>query len=400
MIVNQAVILAGGFGTRLGERSINTPKPMQLIAGKPFLSYLLWNLKRNGITKIIISVGYLSSKIIEYFEDGTKFDLEISYIKENEPLGTAGPLKLCRNRLDTYFFLLNGDTIFDINYHELSLLLIKEKGIGAISLLSEEETSRYGLVNLNDSKVVSFNEKKLSQSGLINGGVSVFNNKLLDYIDDGPCSLEKDIFPKLIKEGSLLGKDFDGFFIDIGIPETLSAAQTLLPKWKKKDAFFLDRDGVINIDYGHVCSPERFKFTNGAIKAVKRLNDLGKLVIIITNQAGIAKGFYTENQFKNFMQWINSQLQKKGAHFDAYYYCPHHPYQGDMQYRKNCNCRKPKSGMFELALEEWELEPNKCVMIGDKESDLLAAKKIGVKGYLFNANEESLDQFVLDKLIF
>ena len=189
MIVNQAVILAGGFGTRLGERSINTPKPMQLIAGKPFLSYLLWNLKRNGITKIIISVGYLSSKIIEYFEDGTKFDLEISYIKENEPLGTAGPLKLCRNRLDTYFFLLNGDTIFDINYHDLSLLLIKEKGIGAISLLSENETSRYGLVNLNDSKVVSFNEKKLCQSGLINGGVSIFNNKLLDYIDDGPCSL-------------------------------------------------------------------------------------------------------------------------------------------------------------------------------------------------------------------
>ena len=135
---------------------------------------------------------------------------------------------------------------------------------------------------------------------------------------------------------------------------------------------------------------KNFQWINGAQETIKLANDLNILLIVVTNQAGIARGFYTENDFKLFSEQINNQLIDYGGHIDATYFCPHHPLEGIQKYKKVCNCRKPKSGMLEQAINEWNLDKEKCFLIGDKESDIQAAKKCGINSHLFSYKNENL----------
>ena len=133
--------------------------------------------------------------------------------------------------------------------------------------------------------------------------------------------------------------------------------------WSWKDtvkAVFLDRDGVINIDYGFVHSMDNFKYIEGAKEMIKMANDFGILVIVVTNQSGIARGYYTEEEFKLFTEEINEDLKNFDAHIDATYFCPHHPKEGIGKLRKDCDCRKPKTGLLMKAIKEWNLDKNKC----------------------------------------
>ncbi len=393
MRIEQAVILAGGLGKRLGEKSLNCPKPMQLIDEKPFLDNIIWNLKRHDIKRIVLSVGYLSEKISHYYRDGSSIDVEIIYVNEDSPAGTGGALKLCSDFLDEYFLLINGDTLFDINYHDLAKSFPKNKLVH-IALNFVQDVSRYGEVTTHNCEVISFKEKGESHPGYINSGVSIMNKKILDYIQSYPYSLEIDLFPNLISKKLISSKKYDSFFLDIGIPETLKAAEKLIPKWKKKSVLFLDRDGVVNFNYGYVHSLDNFELIPNALETIKLANDLGFLVIIITNQAGIARGFYSEEQFQDFSNEINNYLIKKGAHIDATYYCPHHPSAGIGKYKKDCECRKPKPGMIEKAIIDWEIEKENSFLIGDNESDIIAAKECGINGYLFsNKNDNLLEIF-------
>ncbi|MBF0103400.1 MAG: D-glycero-beta-D-manno-heptose 1,7-bisphosphate 7-phosphatase [Desulfobacterales bacterium] len=159
-------------------------------------------------------------------------------------------------------------------------------------------------------------------------------------------------------------------------------------------AVFLDRDGVINKDFGYVYTPDRIIFIDGAIDAVKFLNSLGLLVIVVTNQSGIARGLYTEAQFKELTQWIDNQFMLSGAHIDATYYCPHHPEAAIEAYRIQCECRKPAPGLIDLAVKDWNIDLSKSFLIGDKPRDIQAAQAKGIPGYLFN--QQNLLSFVLN----
>jgi len=392
--ISQAVILAGGKGSRLGEKSKNCPKPLQEINGEPFLDYLIWNLKRYGIKKIILSVGYLGDQIISRYKNGYKFGVEIIYIKETKPLGTGGALFLCKEKLDEHFFLINGDTIFDINYHELGYKLLNKQATGVLGVNFSQNANRYGSVTIKKDLVLSFEEKSFKKNCYINGGVLAFRKNIFDFLDKETLSLEIDVLPKLVSRGLLQAVKFNNFFIDIGIPETLNDAQKLLPKWKNKGVILLDRDGVLNIDYGYVCTRKRFKFVEGAVNSIKLFNRLGLLVIVITNQSGIGRGFFNEEKFNKFMEWINNELKSQGAHLDDWFYCPHHPIEAKGKYKKDCDCRKPKSGLIKSAIKTWKFDKEKAILIGDKESDLNAAKNLNIKSYKFDHNNERLDTFV------
>lgn len=142
-------------------------------------------------------------------------------------------------------------------------------------------------------------------------------------------------------------------------------------------AAFFDRDGTINVDTGYVHSIEEFQFIDGMPEFIKKWNDWGYKVIVITNQAGIARGYYTEDDMHNLHEYMNKELAKIGAHIDAFYFCPHHP-----DFTGVCHCRKPKPGMIEQAIKDWDIDVTQSVMFGDKQSDIDAAKKCGIKGYL------------------
>jgi D-glycero-D-manno-heptose 1,7-bisphosphate phosphatase len=157
-------------------------------------------------------------------------------------------------------------------------------------------------------------------------------------------------------------------------------------------AVFLDRDGVLNVDTGFACSPEEFAFTEDAPAAVKRLNDLGYLVIVVTNQSGIGRGLFNEDRFVEFTRWIEAELRSRGAHIDATYYCPHHPTEASPPYLLACACRKPEPGMLLDAIADWGIDASRSAFIGDAERDLEAARRAGVRGLLFEGG--SLLEFV------
>ncbi|WP_010681358.1 D-glycero-beta-D-manno-heptose 1,7-bisphosphate 7-phosphatase [Acetivibrio cellulolyticus] len=147
-------------------------------------------------------------------------------------------------------------------------------------------------------------------------------------------------------------------------------------------AVFLDRDGTINVEKNYVYKIEDFEFIDGTKEAIKRLNDNDYKVIVITNQAGIARGYYKEEDVFKLHNFMNKELSKIGAQVDAFYYCPHHPTAGDEKYRIECNCRKPKSGLIVKAVKDFELDLSKCWLIGDKESDIIAGQRVGIKTIL------------------
>jgi len=227
-----AVILAAGHGSRLMPLTKEIPKPMLKINEKPFLEYLILQLKRDGITDILICVGHMSEKIIDYFGDGSIFDVKIKYSK-SKIMGTAGELKNAENILKNHdnFIVMNGDSIFDVNINELIEFHEKNNSIASVCLRKIKDVHRYGAVIINDEKMITnFSEKSINGVGLINAGIYVINNKVFDLIPSGTSSIEKDIFPQIINQDGLFGTLKEGFFIDIGTPDDYKRAQNEIKK--------------------------------------------------------------------------------------------------------------------------------------------------------------------------
>lgn len=227
----EAIVLAGGLGTRLQSVISEIPKPMAPIAGQPFLYYILKWLEKNGITRVIFSVGYKWEII--YNEFGEHFNsIELVYSIEDLPLGTGGAIALAMSKLKTeIFFIINGDTFFETNLNYL--LSFHESGKFDLSLILKpmQNFDRYGTVEIDkNDKIVCFNEKEPKNSGLINGGIYLANTSIKQYFPSTEkFSFESDFMGKTIKKMSFGGLIMDQYFIDIGIPEDYKKAQKELP---------------------------------------------------------------------------------------------------------------------------------------------------------------------------
>ncbi len=232
-IVTQALILAGGRGTRLGSITDSCPKPILPVAGRPFLSYLISRLARLGVTDVILSTGYHAGLIRETLPEGERDGVRIRHCVETEPAGTGGAVKLAGSLLAERFLVLNGDTLFDVDVQALGRLLHHHvQAEAAVALREVDDAARYGRVSVEQNRITAFAEKSGEGRGLINGGVYCLQRRSLARLPAGPSSLERDFFPLLAAEGSLYGQVFAGYFIDIGLPETLGRAQTELPAWE------------------------------------------------------------------------------------------------------------------------------------------------------------------------
>ena len=163
-----------------------------------------------------------------------------------------------------------------------------------------------------------------------------------------------------------------------------------------KKAVFFDRDGTLNVDTAYLYRIEEFRWEEGAVEAIRYCNDRGWLVIVVTNQSGVARGYYTEADVERLHAWMNEDLEKHGAHIDAFYYCPHHPQGAVAQYAKECDCRKPAPGLVETACREYGIDEAKSVLIGDKERDVECAERAGVRGILYPGGSllDALRQYI------
>ncbi len=389
--VEQAVFLVGGRGTRLGALTHHTPKPLLKVGSAPFLETLLNEAARHGFREILLLAGHLA-EIVRHYDGLMIRDCRLKVLVEPSEAGTAGALHFARPHLAERFLLANGDSFFDINL----LALTQDTGAAPVARLAlrlVEDAGRYGRVEVKGDRITSFREKGDSGAGLINAGIYVLQKSVIDRISTLPASIEKDIFPQLAELGLVEGRVFDGAFIDIGIPDDFARAQTLIPNLTKRPMAFLDRDGVINRDVGYASRPDQIEWMPGAIKAIRLLNDRGFYVATVTNQAGIARGFYTADDVIHLHAWMNEQLAKHGAHVDSWHFCPHHPTEGLTDLTGPCACRKPNPGLLEAAADTWHPDRGRSFLIGDKATDLQAANTFGVVGHFYEG------QIPLDELV-
>lgn len=376
-------MLVGGLGTRLKERTRDVPKPLLTVGGRPFLDYIIDDLVRQGFTEVLLLAGFLGEQVKALYHDKIWRNGRLRVVIEPQPMGTGGALRFAEPFLAEKFLLLNGDTFFDINLRALAIPeSVPDDGL-VMALRPNVEGTRFGRVTLTEGFVKGFHAPEPGRSGPINGGIYCLSRTVVQAIPPVKTSLEGDIFPGLADRGLIRGMEFGGFFLDIGVPEDLARAELEMPARTTRRAVFFDRDGVLNADTGYVHKPTDFNWIPGAKEAVRICNDNGYLVFVVTNQAGVAHGYYQEQHVRELHDWMTEELAREGAHIDAFEYCPHHPQGRTEAYRRPCRRRKPGGGMIEDLLSHWPTDRNASFLIGDKQSDLDAAAAARINGYLF-----------------
>ena len=402
--MKQALILAGGKGTRLTNIDKNIPKPMVGILGKPLLQYQIELCRKHGFTNIFILIHHKGGVIKKYFGDGEKLKVKITYKEEKYPRGTAGAVIDLYEELDNDFLVLYGDTFLDIDLKTFFKLHIGKKVDATLFVHPNSHPYDSDLIELDKNNLIKkihpYPHKKSGyRPNLVNAALYAINKKCLDTKLDGNESSDfaKDFFPRLLEnQGKIIGYKSQEYIKDIGTPERLDSVikdiennkVEKLSSTNKKVAVFLDRDGTINKEIGHINDPKQIELINGAAKGIKQINNAGMLAVVITNQAVIARGECTEQQLKEIHNKVETKIGKHGSYLDHIYYCPHHPdsgFKGEVKKLKiNCECRKPNTGLFIKAKKEMGIDLNESWMIGDSTSDILAANNLGMKNILIN----------------
>ena len=376
------VILAGGKGSRIKGHLGKYPKPMLKFNEKHFIQYILNNKSKYNFKRIIILCGFRSNIIFKKFHKKKINLTEIICIKERKLLGTGGALFNLKKLKVENFILTNGDTVFDIDIH-LLIFRLKNQNIGTVALVKNKKQKSTKLNNLSIQKNLLCIKKN---SRLMNGGVYFFKKDIFKYIKNKNFSLENDLLPKLISMQKINGKIFKNFFIDIGSKNYLKIGKNMLKQEYYKPAVFLDRDGVINYDYGYVHKIKDFKFRTGVLEGLKYLSKKNYYIFIITNQAGIGKKIFSEKKFISLHKNINDKIKKFNIYFHDIQYSPFHPKAKIKKFKKNSSMRKPGNKMIENIKLNWDVNKKKSFMIGDKISDSLAAQKSGLKFYFAEQN--------------
>tara|TARA_Y100001970_G_scaffold292668_1_gene435023 strand:+ start:9771 stop:10979 length:1209 start_codon:yes stop_codon:yes gene_type:complete len=363
------VILAGGKGSRIKQYLKDSPKPMLKFNKIHFIQYLLNKFSKYPFRNIYILTGYKGNKIFKKYHGKYINFIKINCIKEKKLMGTGGALYSLKNKISD-FLLINGDTFFDIDINHL--IKNTKKNICTIALIKNnyQKSKKLNLLNLNKN-IVNYDAK----GKLMNGGIYYFNKEIFKYIPNKKISLENQILPKLIKKKKICGITFKDFFIDIGSKKFFKIAQKKLKYYLNKKAAFLDRDGVINYDFGYVCDKKKFKIRKGVIKGLQFLIKKKYHIFLVTNQAGIAKKKFSEERFINFHRYLKYIFHLKQIYFDDVQYCPYHPKGKVKKFKKFSNYRKPGNLMVKKIEKNWIINKKKSFMIGDKISDKLCSIK-------------------------
>jgi len=407
----QAVIIAGGKGTRLRERLGNLPKPMAPVGGKPLLDHQIELAKKHGFERLLVLTGYGAEHIERYAGDGTRWGVSVQYHRENKPLGTAGAVIEAFDKLDDIFLVMYGDTMLNVDLGRM-FAAHRPGRAATIFLHPNNHPQDSDLAELDESGVVrKFHPYPHAADAffpnLVNAALYVMEKKALAawYERRGdvrfPLDFGKNLFPEMVSEGAAIqGYRSREYIKDAGTPTRLDqvnedyrsgriqsgSLETAAP------AVFFDRDGTLNYDRGWLNTVADMELLPGAADAVRSVNESGRLAVIITNQPVIARGECSEEELQlihNKLDWL---LGEAHAFIDKVYYCPHHPEGGfpgeRAELKRICGCRKPSTGLFERAQQELNIDLSRSWMIGDRAADVQAATSLGIKSVLVNRNAE------------
>ena len=444
----KVIIMAGGMGTRIQSVRADVPKPMIEICGKPILLYQIENLKACGLTDITIGVGHLGNVIKDYFGDGSKFGVSISYFTEDRPLGTAGALfkmldgKACdevhtSTIINDDFFLLCGDVIFDIDFNRFIAFHKEHKAWASLmahpnghpydsSLLVTETLppQKTGGMPINTHRVTRWmakEDERLYYRNLVNAGLQIISPELLretikTFVPRHPetpdkIDLDRDVLKPNIKSGKIFAYETTEYIKDMGTPDRYYETEADIKSGKvharnlsvKQKAVFLDRDGTINKSNGFITKPEQFELLPGAADAIKKINKSGYLAIVVTNQPVVARGDCTFEELEMIHNKMETELGKEGAFIDGLYFCPHHTDKGfpgeRPEYKCNCDCRKPKPGLLLQAASDFNIDVSDSIMIGDSDNDVQAGKNAGCKLSIKIEDKQSLSDCINSEII-
>lgn len=389
--ITQAVILAGGQGKRLKPFTLNNPKPLIPINGRPFMDYLIELLKNNGIKEIIILTGYLEEKIRKQVGDGARYGIKVHYsytpfLDEKGKGNQSGiRIKNAEKLLDNFFLLLYCDNFWPLQLNKLADYFENHPSDTLVTVYHNQDHQTKNNIFVNTEGYVTKYDPERNEHRLngVDIGFFIINKKVLKLLPKTNCKFESLVLPQLISKNKLSGYLTEQKYFSIGDLERVKTTQKYL---FPKKVLFLDRDGVINkrppqADY--IKTWDEFEFLPGSAEAIKILNSLGYKIYVISNQPGIARGVMTENDLKIIHKKMQQELKKLGAKIDGIYYCPH-------GWNDGCDCRKPKPGLLYKASRDHFIDLTKTILIGDDKRDKDAGDIAGCKTILVNKRRNLL----------
>jgi len=392
-MIREAIVLAGGLGTRLRSVLPDVPKCLAPVADRPFLFHVINYWRSQGIERFIFSLGYKQEQVQAYLSKQFP-TLSYQVVTEEEPLGTGGAivrsLQACEH---PNVLVLNGDTLFKGDLHAASYIHQTHFAACTLLLKPQQDFDRYGVVSTDkNGQVQGFHEKQPVSAGLINAGVYLIDaHKLLEEEMPVKFSFEKEYLERLVGERKFMGVVQDRYFRDIGIPEdhqladrelrTIPLSPDLIDSnW----TLFLDRDGVINQEKNedYIRHIGEFNFYEGVTEALAELAQRVGRIIVVTNQRGVGKGLMKESDLRDIHEYLLKEIENAGGRIDHIYYCT----SLDNQHPD----RKPNPGMAYRARQEFpEIDPQKTLMVGNKYSDMLFGRNAGFHTcYLATTNPE------------
>lgn len=414
--MKQLVILAGGKGTRLKDRLGDLPKPMIPVDGKPLLEHQIELAKKFGSTDLIFFVHHRADLIEKYFGDGNKFGVQIRYVLEQEPLGTAGAVLAGFEQLADRFVVMYGDTMVNVDLERIWRAHEQHEADATLLLHPNDHPFDSDLVEVNaESRVVAFHNRPhpegVWRQNLVNAGLYVIEKRSLTKFygtqnteHETLLDFGKDVFPAMLQQGArLFGYNSPEYIKDIGTPqrydrvcaefETGVIAQSSFTAPQR--AVFLDRDGTLVVDKDCLRSADGLELLPGVSDALHKLNHSGWRTIVATNQPVVAKGWCSETELRNIHNKLETILGREHAFLDRIYFCPHHPDRGFPGERADlkidCGCRKPAIGMIQSAAEDLNIDLKQSWLIGDTTTDVQTAKNSGVKSILLRTGAAGRD---------
>ena len=368
----QAVILAGGRGTRLRPISDVRPKPMVEIHGKPFLEYMVEMLRGQGFDRILLLLGYLPDVVQDYFGDGSRWGLKIDYSVTAFEDNTGRRLQLAAPFLDPCFLLLYCDNYWPMQIDRMWRRFADADVPAMITVYSNRDGYTRSSVEVDANGYVRVYDKTCTAPNLQGVEISyaIMKKSVLDLIPDGNVLLEEALYPRLAERRQLLAYVTDHRYYSAGALHRLPITEAF---FAGRPAIILDRDGVLNKKpprAHYVRNWDEFEWLPGAKESLRLLKRANYRVIVVTNQAGIARGMMSEPDVLDIHRRMAAEAAIAGGRVDAVYYCPHH-------WDEGCRCRKPKPGMLFEAQHTFNLNLCRTPFVGDDETDAKAAEEAG-----------------------